>query len=476
MKLQLDDRRLWGNEAADDEDPEILNSYFVSRPEWREFFEPETGLSIARARKGMGKSALLSECAFRLTARTSDLVILIKGADLAAQREFKILSPMEQVYDWQQRICAIVNRRLGEQIGFAVTDDAIALVETAELSGFKSRNIVGALVDRLRRKIGPVELEKISIVDNKALLNRYLSQEKTSVIILIDDIDATFTDTPVDRLRLSTFFTACRELVFNFKGISIRTAVRSDVWASIRKMDEALDKVEQYTFDLHWSDKQFSEFLIERISAYCHRIGRPELVVKKTYKQILSLVFPPIYEFKNSKVRPHSTIRLFTGGRPRWAAQLCRMAGKESMRVPTVDTINLSHIRQVLEAYGQHRLDDFSREHRHQCENIIDIINCFSKRPGIYTTTDLFNFIRTNILGVIEVKIDGAKKDDAVEIARFLFRVGFIVGFDITPAGNKYYQFEDKPSLLRNPANYDDGMKWRVHPSLHSVLQMPRAD
>lgn len=476
MEIQLDDRRLWGNEAADDEDPEVLNSYFVSRPEWQEFFDPKIGLSIARARKGMGKSALLSECAYRLRITSTGLVILIKGADLAAQREFKPLSPMEQVYDWQQRICAIVNRRLGEQIGFAVTDDAIALVETAELSGFKSRNIVGALVDRLRRKIGPIELEKIAITDNKAILNRYLTQEKASVTVLIDDIDATFSDTPTDRLRLSTFFTACRELVFNFKGISIRTAVRSDVWASIRKLDEALDKVEQYTFDLRWSDKQFSDFLVERISAYCHRIGKSHLVEKKSPIQILALVFPAKYEFKNAKVPPHSTIRLFTGGRPRWAAQLCRMAGKEAMRVPNVDTINLSHIRQVLEVYGQHRLDDLSREHRHQCEKISDIINCFSKRQGIYLTDELFNFIHNSILESIQVVIDGAKVEEPVALARFLFRVGFIVGFDTTQGGNRYFQFEDKPNLLRNPANYDDGMKWKVHPSLHSVLQMPRAD
>lgn len=476
MGIQLDDRRLWGNEAADDEDPAILNSYFVNRPEWDEFFDFQTRLSIARARKGMGKSALLSECAYRFRERGDGLVILLKGADLAAQREFKVLSPMEQVYDWQQRICAIVNRHIGEQIGFAVTDDAIALVETAELSGLKSRNIVGALLDRLRRKIGPVELEKLAIADNKAILNRYLAQDKATVTLLIDDIDATFTDTPIERLRLSTFFTACRELAFNFKGISIRSSVRSDVWASIRRLDEALDKVEQYTFDLRWSETQFSKFLVERITAYCKRIGRSQLVEGRSATQILTLVFPDRYEFNNARVPPHATIRLFAGGRPRWAAQLCRMAGKEAMRIPNVDTIGLANIRTVLEVYGRHRLDDFSREHLHQCDKISNVVNCFSKRQATYTTVELFNFILSSVIGSISLAIDGRSVEDPVQVARFLFRVGFIVGFDTNKGGNRYFQFEDKPSLLQNEANYDDGMKWRVHPSLHSVLQLPRPD
>lgn len=477
MVIKLDDRRLWGNEAADDEDPEVLNSYFVNRPEWDEFFEPSTRLSIARARKGMGKSALLAECAFRLRNHSSTLIISIKGADLAAQKEFKSLSAIEHVYDWQQRICAVINRSIGQQIGFAISDDSIALVETAELSGFKSRNIVGALIDRLKGKLGPLELQKIAISDNKAILSRFLNDEGTSVCLLIDDIDATFSETKDDSLRLSTFFTACRELAFTFKGITIRTVVRSDVWATIRKHDEALDKVEQYIFDLRWSDKQFLRFLTERILSYCHRIGQSKMVEGKTPDSIISLVFTPRFKFTNWQASPHNTVRLFTGGRPRWAAQLCRMAGAEAIRNGNSDVINLGHIKQVLEAYGRFRLDDVSREHRHQCPTISDIVNCFSKRQGIYTSSELFAFIQDHVSNHVEIKIDGIQTSDPVEISRFLYRTGFIVAMDTGKNENRFYfQFEDKPELLRNPGNYDDGMNWRIHPSLHAALRLTSLD
>jgi hypothetical protein len=46
------------------------------------------------------------------------------------------------------RICALVNRRLALTLNIALTDDQMTLIETAELEGYKSRNLVGCLVDR----------------------------------------------------------------------------------------------------------------------------------------------------------------------------------------------------------------------------------------------------------------------------------------------------------------------------------------
>jgi len=477
MSIQLDDRRLWGNEAADDEQPEVLNSFFVDRNEWNEFFDLNTRLSVARARKGMGKSALLRECAFRHRTREDVLVVEIKGSDLVAQKELKNLSAIEHVYDWQQRICSIVNRNIGAKIGFAISDDSIALVETAELSGFKSRNIIGALTDRLRGKIGPIELHKLASGDNKALLGRTLTSDRARVCLLIDDIDATFNATKEDSLRLSTFFTACRELAFNFNGISIRTAVRSDVWATVRKFDEAMDKVEQYIFDLKWSENEFRQFILQRISSYCEEIGLKHLVEAKTSKEILALVFTPYFSFPQSQIPPDRVLRLYTGGRPRWATQLCRMAGKDTIKAGSSKVITLGNIKQVLAPYGRFRLDDVSREHRHQCPMVGDITNCFSKQRGHYSTADLLTFIETKITTSIKVTIDDYSTNDPIEIARFLYRIGFIVAMDIKSKNQReYFSFEEKPELLCSVSNLDDGMQWRIHPSFHVALRLEGGD
>lgn len=471
--LNVEDPQLWGNEAADDEDAELLNSYFVTQKEWDIFFDIKRSLSIARARKGMGKSALLKECAYRTSMDESVIVISIKGSDLVAQKEFTSKTPIEQIYDWQQRICSIINRHLGASIGIALTDDKITLVESAELSGFKSRNLAGLLVDRLKGKLGPVELQKMNSADGKALLNRVAKSSNFKVLLLIDDIDATFSNSKEECLRLSTFFSASREIAANFNGISIRTAIRSDVWASIRKSDEALDKVEQYIFDINWSKKEFRSFLAERISSYCRRIDKEELIHGKNKEEIISLVFERMFPWGKGTAFPHRVIHVYAGGRPRWAAQLCRMAGKETVRTGTASHIKFGAIKQILESYGRFRLDDVSREHRHQCEATTDIVNAFAKQSARFSTSHLLNFIEAKVLPNIKVKIDGKNINSSLEVAQFLFRIGFLLGFDREDGGNPdYYQYEERPELLRNKANLDSGMQWIVHPSFHTALSL----
>ena len=471
--LQLDDRRLWGNEAADDEDPELLNSYFVTQPEWSDFFDLNRPLSIARARKGMGKSALLRECAYRTAEASDSVAISVKGSDLVAQKEFALKTPIEQIYDWQQRICSIINRHLGASIGIAFSDDQITLVESAELSGFKSRNLVGLLVDRLKGKLGPVDLQKLATADSKALLHRVASSSNFKVLLLVDDIDATFNNSQEERLRLSTFFSAIREIAANFKGISIRTVIRSDVWAAIRRTDEALDKVEQYIFDINWSKKEFRSFLSERISSYCKRIGQDSLLTEKQKEEIISLVFEPKFPWGKGVAYPHRVIHVFAGGRPRWAAQLCRMAGQETVRTGTASVIKFGAVKQVLESYGRFRLDDVSREHRHQCEAISEVVNAFVKQPSQFSTYHLLNFIEAKVLPNINIEIDGKKATTSLEVAQFLFRIGFFLGVDREEGGNpEYFQYEERPELLRNRSNLDSGMKWLVHPSFHTALSL----
>lgn len=84
--IKVDDKKLWGNEAADDEAPEVLRSYFVFHKNYEEFFDDDEKLVIARAQKGMGKSALINRYADKLESEGEPIVINIKGADLVAQK------------------------------------------------------------------------------------------------------------------------------------------------------------------------------------------------------------------------------------------------------------------------------------------------------------------------------------------------------------------------------------------------------
>ena len=83
----------------------------------------------------------------------------------------------------------------------------MALVEYSEIQGFKGRNIVGALIDRMNKKLGPISLSASVPQNARSLLQNYMEKETDrKVWLLVDDLDATFTGSVDETLRLSTFF------------------------------------------------------------------------------------------------------------------------------------------------------------------------------------------------------------------------------------------------------------------------------
>src|ERR1700736_2625316 len=78
MEIRLNDPSLFGNDAGEDEREDVLVSYFVSRSDFANFLDPMVPLQVARALKGMGKSALLVKFAheIRATEQTAHSIVL----------------------------------------------------------------------------------------------------------------------------------------------------------------------------------------------------------------------------------------------------------------------------------------------------------------------------------------------------------------------------------------------------------------
>ena len=140
----------FGNEAGDDVDPDELLEYFVEQEAFGKFLDRRKRLLVATARKGVGKSALLKWTAFKAKEKDPNaLVITVRGADLVRSRfnlTSELKTPNDYTRDWMIRLCALVNRELAVRLNIALTDDRITLIETAELEGYRARNIVGCLL------------------------------------------------------------------------------------------------------------------------------------------------------------------------------------------------------------------------------------------------------------------------------------------------------------------------------------------
>lgn len=66
MRDDFLDDDLFGNEAGEDENKDRLASYYLEKPENEIFFNSKRTLAFVRARKGVGKSALLNYANYKL--------------------------------------------------------------------------------------------------------------------------------------------------------------------------------------------------------------------------------------------------------------------------------------------------------------------------------------------------------------------------------------------------------------------------
>lgn len=473
MKQDLINPDLFGNDAGEDEHPEVLNSYFLEKQEFVPFLALDRKLGFVRSRKGMGKSALLREALYRRQlAKQGELLLYVKASDLVALQEVDSSSPDSLVNGWQQRICSRINLELGSTLRFAVSDDATTLVEKAEVSGFRGRNLIGALLDRLKVKAAGFELtrQRVEMGDSQAILRRFSDKKDIRVWIYIDDVDATFLNTDTERLKVSTFFSACRNLASSVEGLNIRASVRTDVWSILKQYDEALDKCEQYMLDLKWSTEESGRILDKKISAFYLRTYAK--IPRARYPS--SLVFQEPFPWGRLLLRAFRPIHILSAGRPRWANQLCRIAGGNAYKLNR-NLIGIGDVSTSLKEYGQSRLSDLYKEHRHQCAELETLVESFAGGPTRFTTDALLAAIRDKVIQKYGMPVlDGISiKPRELAVAHFLFRIGFINARDESDDGPLgFIRFEDRPHLLSSNENRDDGLSWEVHPSYRSVLRI----
>jgi len=488
MPLDFTDGTLFGNDAGEDELPEVLNSYFVDQPAFRQFLSLTNAFQVARSRKGMGKSALLSKLAYDLESLPDEpLVVRVTGADLIGLLPLpKDAIHLELQNYWQRVICARVNYALGASYGFAFSDNAMALVESAEITGFKERNLVGALIQRIKSSKIPIEVTLAEAPNHEELLKRALSAgANRKVWLLVDDIDSTYVDTEEQKALISTFFSACRSLVNNVKNLRVRVTVRSDVWSNIRK-NEDLDKSEQYVTDIYWGAKELEIILSKKILSWYARNGVSSggfwesLDYRRDKSKIIEYAFVRRMKWGSSSVPPFRPVYILSAGRPRWMAQLCRLSGAEAAR-QSKELIGKSEIYSIIKKYSGLRLSDIYKEHLHQYADLQRLIETFSNSPARYSTSDLLSQISTSYINAVGSgsigKIDGHPYNYPMQLAQFLFRVGFIVGRADHNGGDNanFTKFEERPELLTDTRNPDDGLLWEVHPAYRDALNIGKA-
>ncbi|UDL05726.1 P-loop ATPase, Sll1717 family [Marinobacter sp. CA1] len=484
IELDFYDDELFGNEAGEDEDPAVLSSYFITKDKFNKFFSQSRRFAIVRARKGMGKSSLLSKMAYDVRkGNPENIVISITGSDLLSYGEFDSTDHLVLQNEWKKALSARINFELGNRIGFAWTDDQMALVEASEISGYRGKNFVGSLIARIRSKHFPIEVTSGAEKDAGALLSRYLStHEDMKIWLFVDDIDSTFSADEVQKARVSSFFSACRSLTRDVDGLFVRASVRTDVWTTVR-YNEDLDKCEQYTIDISWTRTDLEKIISKKILSYIERnhggssFKSCSVDNSRDRELLLSLVFMDRLRWANSRVPPFTPIRILGAKRPRWMSQLCRLSA-EAAADREYKRVGIQEINNVLSDFGRLRVNDIYKEHSHQFSHLQKLVETFTRGKKRYRTGELLEKIEKGFVARIGEEsvghIDGEIYVRPLQIAHLLYRVGFILLREIPNPGSppRFIDYDERPELLTDPSLDYAGYIWEVHPSYRGILSI----
>lgn len=484
-RIDLSDKDLFGNDAGEDEAPEVLNSYFVNRIEFDDFLSRDVKLSFISAKKGMGKSALLSKLDFDLR-NSGDIVIRITGNSLLGLADIQSYDHFWLENFWKKVISKKITIELGSQIGLAFSDNSITIVEISEYEGMKSKNFVRSLTDRLISKLTPlpgIELSpKRQMHENyEKLIKEYQEKHNESKIwLLVDDIDAKFVNTKENKNIVASFFTAVRNITNEVQNLNIRATIRTDVWNSISNIED-LDKVEQYVTELSWTKNQLKMVLGKRILSYLIRKYPTEnfrqFNEERDFENIIRTVFKDGCYWNNRCVSMFVPLYVFSNHRPRWLSQISRMSGVQA-KFNRKEKIDIECIMQIAQTFGKNRIADLSKEHSHQFSHIDKLLDSFRSSYSEYRYGSLMKRINSGYsmkIGLNNIpEIDGVKYKSPEQIGKFLYKIGFISRK--AEDGIEFHHFQDKPDLFESSDNKSNNLVWAVHPCYRNYLEITNGE
>lgn len=484
--IVLTDPTLFGNDAAEDEKDEVFNSYVMERPELATFVDRKRSFAVARAYKGEGKSALLRLTRHRIGQVREPLVLVAKTAsELAPEVVREDYATWTRA--WKASLLGMLAVEIGSQIGVAWSDDAMSLVEESEKQGFKKRSLLASVLERFKLPPIPLgdaslslpEIQRLGTVNPQESVKRW-AKGKAELWLLIDDIDKNFENTPSQRMRVASFFDACRELCNAIPELHIRSAIRPNVWTVLRLHFESLSHVEQYLVDLSWDENDTLRLLAKRLRGYLLRTNQWKDLPAHfrrdnddAHRSLVALAFEERMIWGAGTRPPHVVLHTLSKHRPRWVIEMAKVAAAAAVRRRRAH-VTLDDIVGEMATFGARRIEDTVAEFKAQCPEIDELIQAFSRGKEQLTTAELFAIIQNRVLTHVSPHIAGVTGAvDARAVARLLFEIGLFYGRRDLPNGEyEHLSFSDRPMLFKARTNIDDGLSWEIHPVYRQALEI----
>lgn len=169
----------------------------------------------------------------------------------------------------------------------------------------------------------------------------------------------------------------------------------------------------------------------------------------------------------------YKVLYILSYNRPRWGIQLCKLAQKNAL-ANNMSLIEKRDIDARWGEYGLKRISDLIVEHKHQCNQVEDLVNSFRGLERRFPQHELLEIIRKKIISSLNVQIDGRKCTKTEEIADFLYRIGFIVARSEDGYGYHHYSYSNLPDLFSGKNNNGFNLIWEIHPCYREALDIKK--
>jgi len=464
--LEFDEKtiqRLFGHEAAEDEEPSRLREYYFKARTYQQIAN-DLSLRILVGHKGIGKSALF-KVAQAEDEESQILALSIQPNDLVGIASSNA-GFIDLIREWRDGLTSIIARKALTSLGME-SEDVVA----------KLKRFGGQLIDFLADTFQ--ERAKVSFTGSKKLvLDNFLRTRK--ICIYIDDLDRGWQGRKEDIVRISALLNAVRDITNDMRGTRFRIALRSDVYFLVRTSDESTDKIEGSVVWQSFTNHEILALLVKRVKTFfgeqaneSELISSEQRILAQNLHRIMISHFEGQGHWENAPM--HRVLMSLIRKRPRDLVKLCTLAARQAYS-DSSSKIGTAHFERVFEEYSQGRIQDTVNEFRSELPDIERLIMNMkptrkertTKEGYVYTTDALIQKIK-NILQGGQFVFANEKNATPKDLIQFLYKINFLTGRKETDAGIVRKYFDENRYIYSSFADF--GFAWEIHPAYRWALQ-----
>lgn len=464
-------QRLFGHEAAEDEDKTRLRDYYFKS----DIFNRITAnlpLRILVGHKGIGKSALFT-VAMQEDQDDGVLALLIRPDDVV-EIETGSIDILQDIRHWKNGLIRLIFHKVLASLNISSQEE----FQTMPKFSGKAINFVADVLRPVLKKYVDQDATR------KQMMTKIMKSKNLNVYL--DDLDRGWKAAPREIGRLSALLNALRDLAKEYEKLNFRVALRSDVYFLVRTSDESTDKIEGSVVWHSWSNHEILAMLVKRIESF---FGQ-----QRDEKQLMSMRQNDLAKFLDPVMEPifdgyghwancptYRVIMSLIRKRPRDIVKLCTLAARKAgadgrAKIATQD------LDGVFSEYSLGRLQDTTNEFRSELSEIERLLLGMktSKKERradlgyVYTTDRLLTKIK-NIQERGDFTFYSGKRATPNMLAQFMYKINFLTARKETKEGTiirKY--FEENRYLSSSLADF--GFDWEVHPAYRWALQPDRIE